>query len=396
MSKSERTVLYALLISITAFSLDALLPLLPQMARDLSNASDNRIFFVITAVIFGMIFGEIIFGPIADAIGRKPALTVGLGVFTVGTVIALQANSLEWMLIGRTIQGVGVSGPKIVTRALIRDQFQGPDMARVMSIIFSVFICVPMIAPIFGYWLGDTFGWRSVFLFYLVLAFTAGTWLLLRQPETLPPQNRMPLSVQRSIGNLALIVTNGRVLCYATIAGLVFGTLLTFLSVAQSIFDQTYDRGVTFAYWIAFLSLGSGLSSLLNSRLVMRLPMDTLVERALVGLSLAGVILFVTTVSFSGHPPFAVFVGAMGLVFVSIGTVFGNINAMAMTYLGRIAGMGASAISSLSSLISFVVAALVSQIHDGTPLAMSICLIFSGTLAILILRFTRRLQEVTV
>lgn len=304
MPDSERIVLYALLISITAFSLDTLLPLLPDMVDDLSNAQNNRVFFVITAVIFGMIFGEVIFGPLADAVGRKPALMTGLCIFAAGTVIALFASSLEWMLIGRVIQGVGVSGPKIVTRALIRDQFQGPEMARYMSIIFSVFIFAPMIAPIFGHWLGHFFGWRSVFYFFLLLALIAGSWLMFRQPETLLPENRTPLSLQEFVGNLALIIRNGRVVCYSCIAGLVFGALLTFLSVAQSIFDQTFDRGVTFAYWIAILSLGSGLSSLLNSLLVMHKPMEYLVGTALGSLSLAGSILFVTTVMFEGHPPF--------------------------------------------------------------------------------------------
>jgi DHA1 family bicyclomycin/chloramphenicol resistance-like MFS transporter len=385
MTKVERVALYALLISITALSLDMLLPLLPQIANAFSSADSNQVYFVISVVIFGMIFGEILFGPLADALGRKPALMIGLGVFLIGTIIALTANSLTWLLIGRAIQGIGVSGPKIATRALIRDQFQGAQMARIMSMVFFLLIGLTMLAPIFGQWLGNAFGWRSIFYFYLILAVLAGGWLLLRHKETLPRAARNPLLLREILSNIKLILKNGRVLSYTTIAGLVFGAQLTFLSVAQSIFATTYQRADNFVYWIAAFSLCVGLYSLLNSYLVMRKPMTFLVGIALTGLGFSGVVLFTLTQALGTQPPFIVFVSAMAISFACIGTVFGNINALAMVYLGRVAGLGASVISSLSSLIAFALAALMSLLHDGTPLALSICLIISGLCGLIIL-----------
>jgi DHA1 family bicyclomycin/chloramphenicol resistance-like MFS transporter len=373
-----------------------LLPLLPQIAHAYSRPDSNQVYFVISVVIFGMVFGEILFGPLADALGRKPALMIGLGVFLIGTIIALTANSLTWLLVGRAIQGIGVSGPKIATRALIRDQSEGPLMARMMSMIFFMLISVTMLAPILGQWLGNAAGWRSVFYFYIFIALFAGGWLFLRQQETLPRHARTPLLMREISSNLKRIFKNGRVLAYTSIAGLVFGAQLTFLSIAQSIFDQTYGRGDSFAYWIAALSLCIGLSSLLNSYLVMRKPMDGLVGYALCGLGIAGAFMFMFT-QISGAPPsFGLFMGTMGFAFACIGTVFGNINAMAMVYLGRVAGLGASVISSLSSLIAFALAALMSQLHNGTPLALSICLIISGSCGLIVLLRANRFAETPV
>lgn len=396
MSYIERVALYALMISITALCLDTLLPLLPDIAKELSSPTDSRIYFVISAVIFGMIFGEIVFGPLADAIGRKPALFIGLAVFLFGTIIALVADNLTWLLVGRAIQGIGVSGPKIATRALIRDQFEGPLMARMMSMIFFVLISVAMLAPILGQWLGNAAGWRSIFYFYILIAVVAGGWLFLRQKETLPRVARTPLLMREIFKNISLIFKNGRVLAYTSIAGLVFGAQLTFLSIAQSIFDQAYGRGDSFAYWIAALSLCIGLASLLNSYLVMRKPMDSLVGYALCGLGIAGAFMLAFT-QLSGAPPsFELFMVTMGFSFACIGTVFGNINAMAMVYLGRVAGLGASVISSVSSIIAFCLAAFMSQLHDGTPAALSICLIISGVCGFMILATARRFSEASV
>ncbi|WP_018688810.1 MFS transporter [Ahrensia kielensis] len=396
MTNFERVALYALLISITALSLDMLLPLLPTIAQEFKSSDSNQIYFVISAVIFGMIFGEIIFGPLADAIGRKPALIIGLAVFLFGTIIALTAHNLTWLLIGRAIQGIGVSGPKIATRALIRDQFQAAQMARMMSMVFFMLIGVTMLAPILGQWLGNALGWRSIFYFYLIITFVAGGWLLLRHKETLPRNARTPLLLKEMLKNLNLILKNGRVLSYTCIAGLVFGAQLTFLSVAQSIFDKTYGRADSFVYWVAALSLCIGLSSLLNSYLVMRKPMDYLVGFALSGLGFIGAILFTFSQVSDTYPPFIVFITATAFAFGCIGTVFGNINAMAMTYLGRVAGLGASVISSVSSLIAFALAAFMSQIHDGTPFALSICFMIAGLGGLTALIMARQLDEISV
>ncbi|MGJ7037542.1 MFS family permease [Shinella sp. BE166] len=143
----ERIALYALLTSLTSLSIDALLPGLREIGADVGVAPPLSTQHVISLFIFGMAFGELLLGPLSDAIGRKKALVLGLCVYAAGTIIAMLAGTLEMVILGRFLQGVGVSGPKIATRAMIRDQFEGDAMARVMSFMFTLFILVPMLAP---------------------------------------------------------------------------------------------------------------------------------------------------------------------------------------------------------------------------------------------------------
>ncbi len=207
----ERIILYALLTALTAISIDALLPGLRAIASELAPAPPLSTQHIVSLFILGMVLGELFLGPISDAVGRKRALVMGLGIYSVGTLIALFANTLEALIFGRIIQGIGVAGPKIATRAMIRDHFEGDAMARVMSFLFSLFILVPMVAPALGQSVIAFGGWRAMFALYLVLATVLGTWLVLRQPETLPPERRIPFRPRVLLANGASILTNRRV-----------------------------------------------------------------------------------------------------------------------------------------------------------------------------------------
>ena len=165
-SSRERIVLYALLTSLTSLSIDALLPGLHAIAADLAPAPPLSTQHVVSFFVCGMALGELLLGPLSDALGRKRALLLGLGVYLAGTVIAMLAGSLDMVILGRFLQGVGVSGPKIATRAMIRDQFEGAAMARVMSFMFTLFILVPMCAPALGQAIMALSGWRGIFGLY--------------------------------------------------------------------------------------------------------------------------------------------------------------------------------------------------------------------------------------
>lgn len=185
----ERIILYALLTSLTSISIDALLPALRQIGEEVGVAPPLSTQHIISLFIFGMAFGELLVGPLSDAIGRKKALVLGVCLYAVGTITAMLAGSLEIVIIGRFLQGVGASGPKIATRAMIRDQFDGDAMARVMSFMFTLFILVPMLAPAMGQGMISFGGWRSVFGICLAIALLLGIWLVMRHPETLPVLN---------------------------------------------------------------------------------------------------------------------------------------------------------------------------------------------------------------
>lgn len=386
----ERILLYALLTSLTSISIDALLPGLRAIGADVGVSPPLSTQHIISLFIFGMAFGELLLGPLSDALGRKKALVLGLGVYAIGTVVAMLAGSLEMVILGRFLQGVGVSGPKIATRAMIRDQFEGDAMARVMSFMFTLFILVPMLAPALAQAVITTAGWRSVFIFYLVFATLLGLWLMLRQPETLPPERRIAFRPRLLFRNAQSILTNRRVTLLILATGLVFGAQLLYLSTAADLFLDAYGIAETFPLYFAMLATGIGLASFLNARLVQRFGMDAMARAGFLGLMLAGLAMLSAVIAFDRHPPLTFLLALTYAAFFAIGILFGNLNAMAMRPLGEVAGLAASLIAAGSSLVATVFAVTMGRFYDGTPLNLACGLFIAGTLSLILAELSAR------
>ncbi len=378
----ERILLYALLTSLTSISIDALLPGLRAIGADVSVSLPFSTQHVISLFIFGMAFGELLLGPLSDALGRKKALVLGLSIYAVGTVMAMLADSLEMLILGRFLQGFGVSGPKIATRAMIRDQFEGDAMARVMSFIFTLFIIVPMLAPVLAQAVINTAGWRSIFVFYLVFAGMLGLWLILRHPETLSPEQRIAFRPRLLFRNAQGILVNRRVALLILATGLVFGAQLLYLSMAADLFFDSYGIAETFPLYFAMLATSIGLASFLNARLVQRFGMDAMARAGFLGLTLAGMAMLFAVFVFEGHLPLTVLLALTYAAFFAIGMLFGNLNAMAMRPLGQVAGLAASLIASGSSFVATIFAVTMGRFYDGTPLNMACGLFIAGTIAL--------------
>lgn len=336
---TEFIALFALMTSLTALSIDVMLPALPEIGLSLSVHDTKDIRLVITALVLGMVFGEIFFGPFSDSSGRKTAILVGIVIYCLGTVIAMAADSLWQLLLARTIQGIGVAGPKIASRALIRDQYSGDEMAKIMSLIMTVFIFVPMVAPILGQFILVIANWRSIFMTLFLLAVFVAIWFGLRQPETLPVEQRIPYSVPNIVRIVCRIARDFSVMAHTLAAGMIFGTLLTFYSMAPFLFQELYGMDGEFVFYFAFLAFGIGIASFVNSRLVLRCGTYFLSMMALGGLCLCSFLLLVTAYFQNGVPSFPLFMLFGFLMFFCIGMLFGNLNAMAMRSLGHVAGV---------------------------------------------------------
>ena len=353
-------------MSLVALSIDAMLPALPEIGRDLGALRRNDAQFVITAVFLGLGFGQILFGPLSDRIGRKAAIYAGLILFMAGCLVSIFARTFEVMIAGRVLQGFGVAGPRIVTIAMVRDRYEGRGMARLMSFAMAVFILVPTVAPALGQgilWLG---GWRAIFAAIFAIAAIALAWFGLRQPETLPAAHRRPFS-PRDIGRAALEVLRTRAaLGYTLATACVFAPFLAYLSSAQQIFQDAYRTGALFPLWFGVLALAFGCASFVNGRLVMKHGMRRLSKATAVAITLASVVAWALAFAFEGLPPFWLFMAYLLVAFFCIGLLFGNLNALAMKPLGHIAGVGAAVVASLTTFIGVPLGGLVGQSFDGT------------------------------
>jgi DHA1 family bicyclomycin/chloramphenicol resistance-like MFS transporter len=380
----SRLILYALLTSLTAISIDAILPGLLSIEETLQAQPPLRTQHVVSLFIFGMVFGELLIGPASDAFGRKAALIAGLTVYIAGTVVAMTAASMEVLIFGRILQGIGVSGPKIATRAMIRDQFEGDAMARVMSFMFTLFISVPMIGPALGQGIIVLAGWRGVFVMYLVLALALGIWMVLRDPETLPPERRIPIRFTPLVSNAARILTNRRVVLLIFATGLVFGAQLFYLSVAAELFFDAYgiDRG--FPLLFAILAAGIGLASYTNGMLVERFGASAMARSGFIGMSAASVVMLAACLLTDDVLPLVIFIVLGFGVFFAIGILFGNLNAMAMRTLGDVAGIGSSLLASGSSLVATLFALIAGTFYAGGVVIVPVAFLVAGSSGLLL------------
>lgn len=386
-SFAEFVIIISLMMSLTALSIDAMLPALPKIGSDLNvqNANDRQL--VVSLLFLGMAVGQMFFGPLSDKTGRKPAIYGGYALFIAGSLLSMIALSFPVLLFGRLLQGTGASAPRAVTVALIRDRYEGRAMARVMSFVMTVFVLVPMLAPTFGQSLLLFSGWRSIFGSFVLIAVIAVLWFALRVPETLARENRAPFSLRRIVTAIREIVSIRLALGYTVAAGLISGAFLGYLNSAQQIFQELYALEELFPLYFAVVALSLGLASLLNARLVMRFGMSLLVRwslPAVLGLSIAALGIALLT---AGQPPLWLLMAFLMTTFFCIGILFGNMNALAMKPLGHIAGIGAAVMGSLSTLISVPIGIIIGQNYNDTILPLVAGMAILAGVSIIVVRW---------
>ncbi|MBT6277715.1 MAG: multidrug effflux MFS transporter [Chromatiales bacterium] len=363
----------ALVISLVALSIDAMLPALPNIGTDLHVNDPNDAQFIISVLLIAMGLGTLLFGPLSDSIGRKKTIYIGFGVFIAGCVASITATTFEAMMLGRMLQGFGCAAPRVAMIAIVRDQYAGNAMARIMSFVMSVFLLVPALAPALGQGIMALTSWRGIFVWLLIMATVAVTWVGLRQPETHPPGKRIPFLPGQLVRAAREVFSHRIAVGYTVATGLIFAPFIGFLSSCQQVFAEVYGEGDRFPFYFAALALSMGAASVLNGKLVLRLGMRRLVRRALVAACVLSLLFSFTTLALNGAPSLPLLMAYFMAAFFCNGMIFSNLNALAMEPLGRVAGMGAAIVNASSTLISVPLGALVGQAFNGTvtPLAIS-------------------------
>ena len=366
----ESIALMALMISLVALSVNIMLPALPEMGKDLGVRHHNDVQLVISILVLGLSVGQMFYGPLSDNIGRKLPIFIGIIIFMFGCLLSIFATQFTVMLAGRFMQGIGAAGPRSLIVALVRDQHEGRAMARVMSVVMAFFIIVPAVAPALGQAVILIANWRAIFGTLMILSSIALTWFMIRQPETLPRERRMPFSLKGIRTAVVEICTNRIAFGYTMATGLILGAFVGYLNSAQQVFQEVYGLGRQFSFFIAVLSLSIGSASFFNSRLVMRWGMRRLSRIAIQLLIVLSVFYFIVVYWVGGHSPLWMLMSYFMMAFFCIGILFGNLNAIAMAPIGHIAGVGAAVVGSLSTFVAVPLAIIIGRSYDGTTLPL--------------------------
>jgi len=359
-----------MMTAVAALAIDAVMPALGLIGHTLHVQSENDNQLIISLLFAGLALGQLIYGPLSDSIGRKPAIYIGFALYISGALIAVMSTNLATMLAGRFLQGLGAAGPRIVSVALIRDLYEGRMMARVMSFIMSIFIFVPAVAPAMGEGILFLWGWQAIFGLFICVAALTLVWFALRQPETLPAERRAPFSLSHIAEGTVETLKNPTAFGYTVAMGFVFSAFVGYLSSAQQIFQGTYRTGELFALYFGLFALSIGVASFVNARLVLRFGMRPLSFYALIALTLSALLFLAVTYAYGGVPPFQGFMFYGMLTFFCLGMLFGNLNAMAMEPLGHIAGIGSAVVGSLSTLIAVPIGVIIGRLYDGSIYAL--------------------------
>lgn len=188
----EFVALMASLMSIVALTIDAILPAMADIGIAINSLDPTRNQLLVTMIFLGLGVGQLFFGPLSDSLGRKPIVYLGFTVFLIASVICLLAPNLEIMLVGRILQGIGLSAPRTISISIIRDTYRGDYMAKIMSFVTAFFILVPVVAPAIGKAVMEYTGWEGIFYMQLFFALVVGIWFYKRQEETLKPEYKVP------------------------------------------------------------------------------------------------------------------------------------------------------------------------------------------------------------
>jgi DHA1 family bicyclomycin/chloramphenicol resistance-like MFS transporter len=373
MKRRSFVVIISLTMALAALAIDITLPAFATMRGDFGLAEGSSALApVITASLAGLAIGQMAWGPLSDSLGRKVILYSGIAVYVAGAIGSALAPSLTVLYMTSFVTGLGASGARVVALSSVRDTYSAQAMAKMMSYVMMVFLLVPLIAPSLGAAILALSGWRFIYAF-VALAGIAVLVVNRRLPETLSPQDRIPLH----FGNLGragwFVVTNRFTMGYTLAQTAVFGFFASYLASSELLINDVFGMGrwftVTFSGFAALLAV----AVFINNKLLNRLELRTMLRIAFGSFAVVAIAFAAMAVATDGVPPFGVFIAMLAPLLLVHGLLLPNLNAAALIPMGSVAGTASAIIGLISILGGSIIGSLIDRAFNGTilPLALS-------------------------
>jgi DHA1 family bicyclomycin/chloramphenicol resistance-like MFS transporter len=376
-------------MALTALGVDVMLPAFAAIREGFGLAPDaTEVARVVTAYFLGIAVGQVFYGPIADYFGRKRTLLIAGTLYGVGAVASALSPSLAILLGARFLWGLGAAGGRVIVGAIVRDVYSGDRMARAMSLVFSIFILVPVFAPALGALILTVTTWQWVFGFCAVYAVGVLLWSR-RLPETLAPENRLADLTFARLKVAARFVVSNRITAGHTMAlAVLFGAFTSYLASAEIMFSEVFGVVDAFPIYFGALAAVMGLTMYLNGRVVERIGMVRLTRWAMIVYIIVSGVFLALMLSQGGRPPLWMFVTGMAAILATHSLLIPNVNSRALEPMGEVAGMAAAIVGTVSTLIGAILGALLDAQFDGTVRPFAIALFAAAVLATAILRWS--------
>jgi DHA1 family bicyclomycin/chloramphenicol resistance-like MFS transporter len=370
--EGEFVALIAFITALNAIAIDVMLPAMGAVRESFGLAPDaTEVSLIVTVFLAGLGFGQYIFGPITDAFGRKPVLYGGVVLYLAGAAGTIMAPTLPAMIVFRFLWGLGAGGPRVVSRAIVRDRYHGDEMARVLAVVSGVFMIAPAVAPTIGQAMLSFGSWRYPFLFSAMFAAAVGLWSI-RLKETLPGDRRISFSVRNTISSTREVLRHRKTTGMTLAMMFGFSAFIPYLGSSQLIYEEIYGRADQFAYWFGLAAVFMAAASIGSSRLIRRIGSDRVLNGTLWVYAIVAVVFAATTVASGGHPSFASFYTLTTLLVITIIISRAILTSAAMEDVGHVAGTASAMIGTVTlvggSVLGSAVAAIVST--SVTPFAL--------------------------
>ncbi|MCC5995552.1 MAG: multidrug effflux MFS transporter [Oceanicaulis sp.] len=369
------------LMALNALSIDIILPALGVTGEAL-GAPGNERQLIITAYVFGFGAAQILFGPLADSLGRRRVLLGALIAYLAATALCIAAPDMTLMVIARFLQGVAAAATRVVAVAVVRDLVSGRRMAEIMSFAMTVFMIAPILAPGIGQLILFVAPWPAIFAALFVMGAVLTVWMAVRLPETLRVEHRIALSWASAWRNYVLAARHRITLGYMMAAALIFGALFAFIATSEQVMAELYGLGVWFPVAFGAVALGLAGANIINARIVRRLGMRRISHAALAAFTAINLIHLV--IALAMHPPFWLFYTLLSAALMLFAMMGANFSALVMEPAGERAGVTAALYGSVTSMSGAALGTVIGLAYDGTvaPLILGFVVMGAGAMAI--------------
>ncbi len=382
----EMTIMLAGLMALNAFAIDAMIPALPDIGRSLDVAQENSRQLVVIAYFIGFASTQLIWGPLADRFGRKPVLAAGITLYGVFALLCGFASSFPLLIAGRVAMGASAAVTRVLVIAMVRDLFEAEAMARVMSLVFMVFMLVPVLAPNIGQAILLVASWRAIFLVLAAYALTMLIWSSRRLPETLHPEFRRSLAWREMAGAIAQTVREPQSRGYTIALTIAFSSLVAYISSVQQIVFDAFGSPQLIGLAFAAIAAPMAVASWTNSRVVGRFGLRRVGHTAAVAFAL------VTTAhavfALAGGETLLSFIVLQGLAMACFAFTSSNLGTLAMEHMAPIAGTASSVQGVISTIGASLIGFLIGQSFDGTATPYLVGTAICATLAAVVIALT--------
>ncbi len=385
-----RTIL--ILGALSAFgplAIDFYLPAFPAMAAAFGT-DEQHVQLTLAAYFLGLSIGQLAYGPVADRFGRRIPLLIGVGLFTLASLVCAFAPSLEWLIAARFVQALGGCAGMVISRAVVSDKCDAVGSAKVFSQLMLVMGLAPILAPMLGGLLVNLHGWQSIFIALTVFSAAAGLAVAMGLPESMPAhQPRQPLSgALRQYGRL---LSDKVYLGHALTGGIAIAGMFSYIAGSPFVFIKLYGVPAEHFGWLFGINAaGFILVAQINARLLSRRGPAFLLTRTVWIYLTAGLALLAVSALHTEHLwPLLI---PLFICISSLGCILPNASACAMNGQGARAGSASALLGCVQFSVAAGAAALVGVLHDGTAVPMAMVISLCGILVVSVAMLTRRLQ----